>query len=94
MTEEQSRVAQARAEEAQVRAAHAKQLADDPMLVETFENVRRAAIQAWQSTKADDVASRETAWLTVKVVNRIEAELQIIIENGQIAAARVQAPVR
>ncbi len=80
--------------DAQVRATHAAQLLGDPMLKEAFENVRKAAIQAWQSTKADDVASRETAWLTVKVVNRIEAELQIIIENGQIAAARVQAPVR
>lgn len=80
--------------DAQVRATHAAQLLGDPMLLEAFENVRKAAIQAWQSTKADDVTARETAWLTVKVVNRIEAELQIIIENGQIAAARVQAPVR
>ncbi len=79
---------------AAARASAAKRLADDPIMVEAFENIRKAAIQAWQSTAADNVAARETAWLTVKVVNRIEAELQSIIDNGLIAASRVTAPVR
>lgn len=80
--------------DAATRAAAAKRLADDPILVEAFENVRKAAIQVWQATAAENVSGRETAWLTVKVVNRIEAELQSIIDNGLIAASRVQRPVR
>jgi hypothetical protein len=80
--------------DAAIRASAAKRLADDPILVEAFENIRKAAIQVWQSTAADNVAGRETAWLTVKVVNRIEAELQSIIDGGLIAASRVAAPVR
>ena len=80
--------------DAAVRAAHAKRLMDDPMLIEALANIRLAAIKAWESTKTDQNEAREFAWITVKVVGRIEAELQSIIDNGVIAAARVQAPVR
>jgi len=67
---------------------------DDPMLIEALANIRGAAIKAWEATLTNDAQGREFAWLTVKVVNRIETELQSIIDNGRIAAARVQAPVR
>lgn len=77
-----------------LRASAAQRLAEDPLLKEAFSNVRAAAIATWEATGAADTDSREKAWLTVKVVNRIEGELQSIIDQGQIAAKRVQAPVR
>lgn len=76
------------------RAEHAKRLADDPMMIEALGNIRGAAIRAWESTAIADAKEREVAWLTVKVVNRIEAELQSIIDGGKIAAHRIQNPVR
>lgn len=80
--------------DAEVRAAHARRLLEDPLLVEALANIRSAAIAAWEATKTDQAEAREVAWLTVKVVARIETELQSIIDNGAIAAKRVQAPVR
>jgi hypothetical protein len=80
--------------DAVARAAQAKRLAEDPMMVEALANIRAAAIKAWEGTPIDKPQDREFAWLTVKVVNRIEVELQSIIDNGMIAARRVQAPVR
>lgn len=80
--------------EATARAANAQRLKDDPLLVEALASIRAAAINAWQATPIADQQQREIAWLTVKIVNRIEAELQSIIDNGKIAAARVQAPLR
>jgi hypothetical protein len=80
--------------DAAARAAHAKRLMEDPVLIEALSNIRQTAIQAWSATNTQQVDQREFAWLTVKVVNRIEAELQNIIDNGAIAASRVQAPVR
>lgn len=78
----------------EARAAHAKRLAEDPLLVEALANIRHTAIKAWEGTNIADREARDFAWLTVKVVNRIEAELQSIIDDGKIAAARVQNPVR
>jgi hypothetical protein len=80
--------------DATTRAAHAQRLMDDPLLIEALANIRHQAINAWQATATADQQQREIAWLTVKVVNRIEAELQSIIDEGKIAAARVQAPLR
>lgn len=80
--------------EAQARAAAAQRLMDDPLLTEALANIRHTAIKAWESTGTADGQAREFAWLTVKVVNRIEAELQSIIDEGKIAAARIQSPLR
>lgn len=80
--------------DAAARAGAAKRLIDDPLLIEALANIRKAAIGAWEATSTEQAAAREFAWLTVKVVNRIEAELQAVIDNGAIAAARIQAPVR
>lgn len=78
----------------QARAAAAQRLLDDPLLVEALDNIRAAAITAWESTPIDKQQEREVAWLTVKIVNRFKAELGSIITDGKIAASRVQAPVR
>lgn len=78
----------------EARAAAAKQLLDNPLLVEAFANVRNAAIEAWTETSVMDAQKREISWLTVKVVDRIVGELENIVVNGKIAARRVQAPVR
>jgi hypothetical protein len=78
----------------QARASAAQRLLDDPMLIEALANIRHAAINAWEATPIADTQAREFAWLTVKVVGRIEAELQSVIDSGKIAAARIQAPVR
>lgn len=79
---------------AEARAAAAARLVEDPIFKEAMANIRQAAIQSWTSTSTAQQDQREFAWLTVKVVDRIEAELQSVIDNGLIAAARIQAPVR
>lgn len=78
----------------EARAEHAKRLLADDTLREAFDNVRVAAIEVWSRTAAADVQQREIAWMTVKVLDRIRAELESIVNNGKIAAARVQNPLR
>jgi hypothetical protein len=76
------------------RASQAQRLMDDPLLIEALANIRHAAINAWQASPIADQQAREMAWLTVKVVGRIEAELQSVVDGGKIAANRIQAPLR
>lgn len=78
----------------EARAANAKRLLDDPLLQEALSTVRDEAIRAWQATAARDTEARELAWLTVKNLDRITACLQGMVDDGRIAAARVQAPLR
>lgn len=79
---------------AEAKAAAAKRLLDDPVLQEALESVREQAVKAWGATAARDTEGREWAWLTVKNVERITAALQAMVDDGKIAAARIQAPVR
>lgn len=69
------------------RAIRAQQLIEDPLLCEVLEQIEKAAIDAWQATKTDNVAQREFSWLTVKVVNRIRDALQGVVDNQLIEAS-------
>jgi hypothetical protein len=80
--------------DAQARAAHAKRLAEDPLLAEALANIRQAALDSFEATILEDDERRKVAWITVKVVGRIQAELQSVIDNGAIAARRIQGPLR
>lgn len=79
---------------AETRAAHAQRLLNDPLLQEAFAAIRAEAIGAWEHTAARDSDAREIAWLTVKVLGRIEGVLQSAVDDGRIAAARTQIPLR
>ncbi len=80
--------------DAEARANHAKRLVEDEVLNEAFDTIRSTAIEVWAKTKADAHQEREIAWMTVKVIDRVRAELQSVIDSGKIAAARVQNPLR
>jgi hypothetical protein len=81
-------------DEAQTRATHAKRLLEDPLLQEALGKIKAEAVDAWEKTAARDSEARELAWITVRVTNRITDCLQGMVDDGRIAAARVQAPLR
>jgi len=74
------------------RARDAQQLMENPLLVEAFDNVRNAAIEGWRKTPVRDAEAREKAFFTVRAVDLIWAELESVVTNGKIAAARIQRP--
>jgi hypothetical protein len=76
------------------RAEHAKRLLDDPLLQEALSSIRDEAIKAWEATAARDTEAREIAWLTIKVMERFKRALNSMIDDGKIAAARTQIPLR
>jgi hypothetical protein len=79
----------------ETRARNAAALKDNPFLAEVIEQVRAQAVIAWLQTPAQDgERARELAWVTHKVVDRIESVIQGAIDDGVIAAARVTAPLR
>lgn len=79
----------------EARARNAAALKDNPLLQEVIAEVRAQAVQAWLSTPAQDgERARELAWVTHKVVDRIEAVIQGAIDDQRVAAARVTAPLR
>jgi hypothetical protein len=77
----------------EARAANAKRLLEDPLLQEALSKIKAEAVAAWEATAARDTEARELAWITVRNVTRITECLQGIVDDGRIAAARVQRPL-
>lgn len=63
------------------KANRARQLLEDPVLLEVLNGTEAAAIEAWKATKTDNVSQREFSWLTVKVIDRIRDGLQTMVDN-------------
>lgn len=77
---------------AEARAAHARQLLDDPLLTEVFDQVEQAAINVWRTTQTSQQSEREIAWQSLKAAERVRATLQGIVDNGLIEAKRAVQP--
>ena len=74
--------------DASVRAARAKQLLDDPLLIEVLDAVEAAAVNVWRSTSTAQQAEREIAWHSLKAAERVRNALTGIVDNGLIEANR------
>lgn len=73
---------------AESRAAHAKQLLADPLLVEVLDAIEAAAVTAWRSTNTTQQLEREIAWYSIKAAERVRTTLTGIVDNGLIEANR------
>ena len=75
------------------RATHAKQLLEDPLLNEVFDELEKAAVEAWLSTGVGGEPQREFAFHAAKSVQRIRDALKGVVDNGLVAAARAVRPI-
>lgn len=74
-------------EEAARRGEEARQLLEHPLLAEAFQTIRNEVTEQWQSSPARDVEGREKLWLTLRLLNRLEGQLQSVVETGKVARA-------
>lgn len=74
-------------EEAARRGEEARQLLEHPLLAEAFQTIRNEVTEQWQSSPARDVEGREKLWLTLRLLNRLEGQLQSAVETGKVARA-------
>lgn len=68
------------------RGNHARQLLDDELLKEAFEKIKSDLMSAWLQSPARDSEARETIYLSVKILGKIESHLQMIADTGKLAS--------
>ena len=77
---------------AESRASGAKQLLENPLLVEVLDAIEAQAINVWRTTSIVQVQEREIAWQSLKAAERVRTALQGVVDNGLIESRRaVQA---
>jgi hypothetical protein len=72
------------------RAAKAKTLANDELLVEAFASLETAYNEAWRTSHVSDTAGREKLFIAINVVGKVKQHLESIMADGNLAKAELE----
>ena len=67
------------------RERKAKILIDDPLLNESFDVLREDLMNRWTHSGSTDLEARESIWLAIRLLERIEGHIKSIVETGHMA---------
>lgn len=67
------------------RAARAKALIEDELVVEAFTRLEADYVAAWKTWAAADTAGRERLWLAVNVLGKVRDHLGRVLADGKLA---------
>jgi|TARA_R110002020_G_scaffold20804_4_gene70636 hypothetical protein len=67
------------------REDDARRLLEDKLFVEAFNTLGEELQSRWAATSVEDVAQRESIWLALRLLDRIQAHITSIVETGHMA---------
>lgn len=72
------------------RGSQAQALIDSELLNEAFASLETSYIEAWKTTKIEDLTGREKLFLAINVIGKVKQHLQTVVNNGKLAAAELR----
>jgi hypothetical protein len=70
-----------------LRGERAKQLLEEPLLVEAFTTIEKELTEQWLSSPVRDVEAREKLYLTLKCLQRVKGHIATVMDTGTLAKA-------
>jgi len=67
------------------RERKAQNLINDPLLNESFDVLREDLMNRWTHSGSTDLEARESIWLAIRLLERIEGHIKSIVETGHMA---------
>jgi hypothetical protein len=67
------------------RAERARELLEDPMMLEAMESLRAQYLAAWENSPARDPEAREKIWTYLKALDKVKGHLLEVMETGMLA---------
>ena len=67
------------------REEEAKRLLENKLFVEAFETLEKELLSNWSRTSSTDVSQRESCWLAMILLERIQSHIKSIVETGHMA---------
>ena len=64
------------------RRAHS--LINDPLLKDAFDVLKEDLMNRWQHSGSTDLEARESIWLAMRLLDRINAHIKSIVETGHM----------
>jgi len=67
------------------REEHAQRLLNDELLQEAFDTLREDLMNRWTHSGSTDLEARESIWLAIRLLDRIDGHIKSIVETGHMA---------
>ena len=69
----------------QLREQKAQAFINDPLFRESFDVLREDLMNRWSHSGSTDLEARESIWLAIRLLERIEGHIKSIVETGHMA---------
>ena len=66
------------------RARHANNLLQNELFIEAFDVLKEDLMNRWSSSGSVESESRESIWLAMRLLDRIEGHIKSIVETGHM----------
>jgi len=67
------------------REEQATRILTDPLYKEAFEVLKEDLMNRWEHSGSTELEARESIWLAMRLLERIQGHLKSIIETGHMA---------
>ena len=69
----------------ELREEHANRILTDPLYQEAFDVIKEDIMNRWSTSGSTELEARESIWLAMRLLDRIDGHLTSIIETGHMA---------
>ena len=69
----------------ELREEHANRILTDPLYQEAFDIIKQDLMNRWEHSGSTELEARESIWLAMRLLDRIQGHLTSIIETGHMA---------
>jgi phosphomevalonate kinase len=66
------------------RARHANNLLQNELFIESFNVLKEDLMNRWSNSGSTESESRESIWLAMRLLDRIESHIKSIVETGHM----------
>jgi|TARA_R100000750_G_scaffold23689_1_gene15465 phosphomevalonate kinase len=66
------------------REQRAQSLINDPLLNEAFDVLKKDLMNRWSNSGSTDLEARESIWLAMRLLDRIQGHVTSVIETGHM----------
>ena len=68
----------------ELREEKANRILTDPLYQEAFDVLKEDLMNRWNHSGSTDLEARESIWLAIRLLDRIDGHIKSIVETGQM----------
>ena len=68
-----------------LREERANRILTDPLYSEAFDTLKEDLMNRWNHSGSTDLEARESIWLAIRLLDKIDGHIKSIVETGHMA---------